>query len=212
MKNLLGIITGLFLMASCSGNASSEKEREDSIPKVDSLAQMEAVRQAEEVSKAAEQARLDSIRQDSIKIIDKFHESLLKPSDVFLKNHSEDNSVKESKEIIKVLDSKGYKLLTKKLNFPVETDWGGDMTASYWKYRLEIENPYSNKKYNCEVYIGEVYGNDLEITFNSEKEAIDFINRSSPYIQNKSGNTYDLNDYQGMERKGKKIIVYKTAE
>ena len=66
MKNLLGIITGLFLMASCSGNSSSEKEREDSIPKVDSLAQMEAVRQAElGVKEPEEKAQVDSLSQDS---------------------------------------------------------------------------------------------------------------------------------------------------
>ena len=223
MKKILFGAVSVLLMACSSGNDSSEKEREESnhtaleqaqhLPASDSLEHTEAIRQDHETAQATiEQQRLNTIRQDSLKIIDKFNEAKLKPSDVFIKMKGGDNTVKESKVMTKMLDSKGYKLLKKKLNFIVDTDWGGDMTASYWKYRLEIENPYSNKKYNCEVYIGVVYGNALEITFNDEKEAIDFLKNSSPYIQNKRGNTYALNDYEGMERKGKKIIVYKTAE
>lgn len=60
MKRILFGISALFLMASCSGNGASEKVREDSARIADSIAQVEAAKAA------VEQARLDSIRQDSI--------------------------------------------------------------------------------------------------------------------------------------------------
>ena len=213
MRNLhlLIFITSLMLMISSCEKKAAQKAYEDSIHRADSIAREEALRQAMEAAQAAEQERLDSIRKDSLQIIDRFNEALLKPSEVFIKTDPY-NPIKEPQTIAQLLDSKGYKLITKKLNFMVETEWGGDMLASYWKYKLEMENPYSNTTYSTEVYIGDVYGDALEITFNDEKEAIDFVKNSSPYIQNKRGNTYDLSDYLGMERKGKKIIVFKTAE
>ena len=60
MKNLLLGAAALFLMASCSGNGTTEKTNEDSTRIADSIAQVEAAQAA------AEQARQDSIRQDSI--------------------------------------------------------------------------------------------------------------------------------------------------
>ena len=60
MRKLLFGLFAIFLMASCSGNSSSEKSREDTASIADSIAQVETAK-AE-----VEQARLDSIRQDSI--------------------------------------------------------------------------------------------------------------------------------------------------
>ena len=60
MKKLLFGAAALLLMASCSGNTTKEKAKEDSIRIADSIAQVEAAKAA------AEQARMDSIRQDSI--------------------------------------------------------------------------------------------------------------------------------------------------
>lgn len=60
MKKLLFGISALLSLASCSGNGASEKAREDSTRIADSIAQVEAAKAA------VEQARLDSIRQDSI--------------------------------------------------------------------------------------------------------------------------------------------------
>ena len=60
MKKLLFGAVALFLMASCSGNGTKEKTNEDSTHIADSIAQVEAVQAA------VEQARLDSLRQDSI--------------------------------------------------------------------------------------------------------------------------------------------------
>ena len=60
MKKLLFGAAALFLVASCAGNGTSEKAKEDSAHVADSIAQVEAAKAA------AEQARLDSIRRDSI--------------------------------------------------------------------------------------------------------------------------------------------------
>ena len=64
MKKLLFFAMSLILMAGCSGNGASEKANEDSIRIADSIAKVEAAQAA------AEQARLDSIRQDSINSIE----------------------------------------------------------------------------------------------------------------------------------------------
>lgn len=57
MRKLLFGALAIFLIAGCSGKVDTEKARQDSIRMADSIARVEA----------AEQARLDSIRQDSIK-------------------------------------------------------------------------------------------------------------------------------------------------
>lgn len=62
MKKLLFGTVAVLLMASCAGNGNSEKAREDSIRIADSIAALEAAQAEAE----AEQARLDSLRQDSI--------------------------------------------------------------------------------------------------------------------------------------------------
>ena len=59
MKKLLLGAIALFLMASCSGNGTSEEAKEDSVRIADSIAQVEAAQAA------AEQARLDSIAKVS---------------------------------------------------------------------------------------------------------------------------------------------------
>ena len=60
MKKILFVAAALFLMASCSGNGTTEKASDDSARIADSIAQVENAKAA------AEQARLDSICQDSI--------------------------------------------------------------------------------------------------------------------------------------------------
>ena len=62
MKKLLLGATVLLLMAGCSGHGTAEKTKEDSTRIADSIAQVEA---------ANEQARLDSLRQDSIAKVEK---------------------------------------------------------------------------------------------------------------------------------------------
>lgn len=60
MKKLLFGAAALLLMTSCAGNGASEKSHDDSTRIADSIALVESA------NAVAEQARLDSIRQDSI--------------------------------------------------------------------------------------------------------------------------------------------------
>ena len=82
MKKLLFGAAALLLMDSCSGNGTAEKAKDDSASVADSIAKVEAAKAA------AEQARLDSLRQDSIEkaeaaakyddLVDKFVSSVNK--------------------------------------------------------------------------------------------------------------------------------------
>ena len=73
MKKLLSGIAALMLMASCSGNKkSSENINDDSTSISDSIVQVVDTCQAEDTAlAAAEQARLESLRQDSIAKVEK---------------------------------------------------------------------------------------------------------------------------------------------
>lgn len=71
MRKLLFIAIVLAIMASCAGNRSSEKTRQDSIFTPDSLAPIETALEDEQalkdsIARETEQAKLDSIRLDSI--------------------------------------------------------------------------------------------------------------------------------------------------
>lgn len=67
MKKILFAISALLLMASCEGSDNSEKVHKDSRLTTDPSAREETIRKAEETTKEeAEQARLDSLRQDSL--------------------------------------------------------------------------------------------------------------------------------------------------
>ena len=102
MKKLLFGTAALLLMASCSGTGTSEKTREDSTHIADSIAQVEAIRQAEEAAQvAAEQAHLDSIRQDSI-----VQEEKMKLGQLSFISHKGDWK--------KILPKFGFKLTSKK--------------------------------------------------------------------------------------------------
>ena len=64
MKKLLLIALPLIMLGGCAGGNKAEKEKEDSIRQADSLAAVEATVNA--AQEAAEQACLDSLKQDSI--------------------------------------------------------------------------------------------------------------------------------------------------
>ena len=115
MKKLLFGVISLLLMASCAGRQSSEDARKDSIRRADSIAliKAEATRiEAEEAAKAAaEQARLDSIRQDSIKSREKLNNFNLK----HLTIKWEDGAyLKDFKDIKSFLTKEGFKIASKK--------------------------------------------------------------------------------------------------
>lgn len=127
MKKLLFGVAMMLLVASCSGNGASEKEREDSVHFADSIAQVEAAKAV------AEQARRDSLGQDSIT---QEINMRLKP-EVFRDYYNE-------KKMKKDLSALGFKLL--KEEYEHEEEWDG-----YWaKYKrtlngrtIEIEYGYA---------------------------------------------------------------------
>ena len=172
-KLLLGAIV-IFLMASCSGNGASEKANEDSIRIADSIAQVEAAKVA------AEQARLDSIRADSIKQVE---------ADAFY------NKLPDPKKI--VWDGKAGNYL-KKLGFSGNTH--GDEDYAEGTYILT----YGDK--TCKVHFTtEPNEGDTEVTITGDDNALEkFYKRASKmrasYFEGgtevtKKGNTIYISSY-----------------
>ena len=96
------VIASLTLLLSCGRDKAANKAYRDSIRTADSLSQVEAARQAEEAKKAAaEQARLDSLRQDSIN-----QEEKMKLGQLSFISHKGDWK--------KILPKFGFKLTSKK--------------------------------------------------------------------------------------------------
>ena len=111
MKKLLFGAAALLLMASCSGNRTTEKASDDSARIADSIAQVETAK--------AEQTRLDSIRTDSLKHEEEelFYNSL--PNIKKL-------AVSDNKKETKYLHSLGFKGAFKEKG--MEEDWRAEGT------------------------------------------------------------------------------------
>ena len=191
MKKLLLGALALFLMASCSGNGSSEKEREDSIPKVDSLAQMEATRQTEETAQAAaELARIDSLRQDSINQEIKMR---LKPT-LF-------NDFFNEKRMKKNLRAIGFKLVDEEFEKYEEFD-------SYWaKYKRTLNGR------TIEVEFGYDTSNGGSIKFSDKNDFAQFKTDllNSGFKKDEFGqyNHRNLNSsYPTFEIEGKNTVTF----
>ena len=90
MKKLLFGAVALLLMASCSGNGTTEKANDDSARIADSIAQVEAAKAA------AEQARVDSLRQDSIANAEKAAQEASKYDDLINQYVSAVNNVEKA--------------------------------------------------------------------------------------------------------------------
>ena len=119
MKNLLFGAMALFLMASCSGNGSSEKAKEDSARIADSLSHVEAIKEAEEAIKLAdaaiEQARLDSIEkvQLALNAIPTF------------------NEIVSSRNTEKLFKNKGFKVSVKQEYYEGDAEYYPHVKATY---------------------------------------------------------------------------------
>ena len=108
-KGLLFAIAALALLAgACGGSKEAEKAAEDSARRADSMAQVKAAEEA--AIAAAEQARLDSLRQDSIEKREKAIERIPSFSQI-------NNGNLES-----VLKKAGFKIKKK----TGEEPWGGE--------------------------------------------------------------------------------------
>lgn len=145
MKKILFGVATMLLFASCSGNGSSEKAKEDSARIADSIAKVEAAKEA------SEQARLDSLRQDSIT---QEINMRLKP-EVFRDFFNE-------KKMKKDLSALGFKLL--KEEYDHEEEWDG-----YWaKYKRTMNGR------TIEIEYGFDTSNSGSIKFSDKNDAEQF--------------------------------------
>ena len=142
MKKLLFGISALLLLASCSGNGASEKAREDSTRIADSIAQVEAAKVA------AEQARLDSIRADSIKQAE---------ADAFY------NKLPDPKKIVWDVKAGNY---LKKLGFSGNTQVDGDYAEG--TYILTDGDKTCKVHFETETNVGET-----EVTITGDDNALE---------------------------------------
>lgn len=149
MKKLVLLTVSAIVMSmavtGCSGG-NAQKERDDSIRRADSLAAVEA--SIQEDLKAAEQARLDSIRQDSIAKAE---------NDKFL------NALPDPKKI--VWDAKAGKYL-KSLGF--EGSSKGNEDYAEGTYTLTMGDKTCKVHYTSEFNVG-----DTEVTITGDDDALD---------------------------------------
>ena len=183
MKKYTLIATGLFLtigiMASCSGR-NAEKLREDSIRKADSIAAIQA--EKEEATRAAEQARLDSIRQDSIEQEAKLNLAQMS----FINNNN----------WLKTLPKFGFELKKKKTSEDWD-EWEGTdrvLTTDYI-YQRDLNGRVVTFEFSLSEYkedgteIGNRYDARMTIKDPAEREA--FINDIKKLGKTKNGYLYD---------------------
>ena len=177
---LLLIVSIVFL--SCSGN-NTEKLREDSIRKADSIAAIQA--EKEEAARAAEQARLDSIRQDSIEQEAKLNLAQMS----FINNNN----------WLKTLPKFGFKLKKKKTSEDWD-EWEGTdrvLTTDYI-YQRDLNGRVVTFEFSLMEYkedgteIGNRYDASMTIKDPAEKEA--FINDIKKFGKTKNGYLYDGSD------------------
>lgn len=106
-KFLFGIVV-LLVIASCSGNGVSEKKNDDFSAKADSIA---AATQAAEAEAEARQARIDSIRLDSISRVEKIKEHF--GPRLFLDIYEDGSSDSFKENIPRTLKKDGFKFVSK---------------------------------------------------------------------------------------------------
>ena len=186
MKKFVLIATGLFLtigiMASCSGR-NAEKEREDSIRIADSIAAVEEAK--EEALRIAEQARLDSIRQDSIEQEAKLNLAQMS----FIKNNN----------WLKTLPKFGFELKNKKTTEDWD-EWEGTerVVDTHYTYQRELNGRVVTFEFTLSKYkeggmeIGNGYDATMKIKDPDEREA--FINDMKKFGKAKNGYLYDGSD------------------
>lgn len=148
MKKLLFGATALLVMTSCSGNGSSDKSSDDATFRADSIAKVEAAKAA------AEQARLDSLRTDSINKAEaeSFYNSLPKLKKL---------ATFDEKKVTKYLHSLGFNGTFKVEG--MEEDWraNGIFTLERGERKCVVKAHISG------------YFEDYDITITGDAEAVD---------------------------------------
>ena len=182
MKKLLFGAAALLLMASCSGNRTTEKASDDSARTADSIAQVETAKAA------AEQARLDSLRTDSIKHEEEklFYNSLPNIKKLAVSDH---------KKVTKYLHSLGFKGAFKEKG--MEEDWRADGTFTLEKgqrkciVKAHIDGYYQD----CSITI--TGDDEAKEKFYKEAKKITRTTYGSPIRTKLKGNTIvvEIQDY-----------------
>lgn len=176
----LFVVSVIFI--SCAGN-NSEKLREDSIRIADSIAAVEAAQ--EEAARAAEQARLDSIRQDSIEQEAKFNLAQMS----FINNNN----------WLKTLPKFGFELKNKKTTEDWD-EWEGTdrVVTTDYTYQRDLNGRVVIFEFSLREYkedgteIGNRYDATMIIKDPAEREA--FINDIKKLGKTKNGYLYDGSD------------------
>lgn len=152
MKKILFGAVAVLLVVSCSGNGNSERSREDSASMADSIAQVE------DAKAAAEQARLDSIHQDSLRA------DSIANAEAFYKK------LPDPKKI--VWDANAGKYL-KKLGFSGSSH--GDEENAEGTFILTEGNKTCKVHFTTEFNVG-----DTEVTITGDEDALNkFYERAS---------------------------------
>ena len=153
MKKLLFGAAALLMMTSCSGNGGSDKANEESAQAGDSITQVEATQKAEDATNvAAEQARLDSLRADSIQKAEaeSFYNSLPDIKKLTIADHKKETNY---------LRSLGFKGSFKEKG--MEEDWRADGTFTLEK---------GNRKCVVKAHVDGYY-QDYNITITGDEDA-----------------------------------------
>lgn len=179
MKKLLYGAVALLLTASCAGN-KAEKENEESIRQADSIAAIEA---RQEAQAAAEQARLDSLRQDSIAKAEKASANI----PTF-------NEIMNCSNLAKMFKSHGFKTSVKKVYNEAYETYDEDVTATYSEGNLYCK------------YITDGYG--LEYTIKGNDELLDkFLKDAKAYISREKKKN-NISENAKAYKSGSTVTVY----
>ena len=157
----------------------------------------------------AEAARLDSIRQDSIKAIETIKANIITASDVLKPNPNQGDYVKSYSQIIKTLKQKGYELIDQNLNMLEYSDVWGDVIWSSWTYVLNKDNKISAAP-SCTVTVYKDYFTFIEISFSSHMYIDRFIDDAAKRYNLDRSHLFD--EYCELDVEFNKITIRHGAE
>ena len=179
MKKLLFGAAALLVMVMASCNGASEKAREDSIRIADSIAQIEAAKAA------AEQARLDSIRQDSIQNAEEFSRVV----------KALENLPNEKDKIVGYLTALGFKG-SKKTSTRTQDYIGSEIEVEVEKYHYTFTLGDKSITYSMDFEDTLAFGSCTQkITVEGDDDALDCLYRAA------------RKKYDNVSKRGNTIVI-----
>lgn len=208
MKKSVIYLSLVILVGVLSCRKAEKEQRIASSCEDDCIARIEIQQKAEEdtVKEKAEQARLDSLHQDSISRIEKLNKFNLKP---FINKWKDGSYLKDFKEIKSFLTKKGFKIVSKKKE---RIYYESDGEGNYWTpdvytfIKSEIEIKVFSNCNDCPVQ-------DIRVILATD-EIKDNILRNTVRGMNKKGSEYYSSNSGDMDviisTKGKTIFLNNT--